>query len=746
MATLMEKIDIRKLLYIIDNFDSLGNELGFKDGADIEGIKTLIGKYAKKVKRGGLVKVTYKRSHSAGRQNSKGPSLQTMKKSIRHTIAAEYYYDIDMRNAHPVLLSWYVQKHGLNAPLLRYNVENRDEFFNDILEDVNSKLPKEEHKTVGDMKILVLSIINGQDYNVYDDGILSEFADEMETLRENVVLLNEPLRKLAVRKKKMNCDNSNNIPGAVISLLMQGLENEALTSMVSYLKEKGMTVGSLQFDGLMVEKGKLNLNNMSQVLTECEEYVKKMTDLPISLVNKPMLLGINVPDDYKVSNYFAVKEKFEQENFKCMNPISYYCVKKGNIQTLGRSEFKALNEHLSFNDENGKKSEFVLAWMRDENIRIQQSVLMLPPPLTVPHKCYNLWDGFDIDKVQINEEDQEEKKSFLRKKGGSKHGKRVPNGLQLIQDHLMILSNEDPKCYAYLLKWIADMFQNPGRKNGIAICIKSKQGIGKDTLFSILEKMIGSKLCVNTAHAARDVLECFNESSSGNLFTVFNEANGREIYKHDSVLKDLITSETVKIRRMRTATKSEKSFSRFMFFTNTSFPIKVETDDRRIFAVEVENKRKPKSYFDKLRKVIDCPQTLRMFYDYLMDIDLGDVDWIEDRPPTQFQHDLVDNSTPREILFIVDLVRSNYCKGVSEVRLNGKELYSQFLNYTTCAGIHYETTVRKLSIKVGKIKLEGLESKRTNKGTTRILNINQCIDGLIEKGLLDEDFRELPSE
>ena len=85
----------------------------------------------------GFVPVNYLFSKNAGNfgrlyaENSL--SLQNFKKSIRHALAKDIYLDIDMVNAHPVLLSQYCDKKNINCKILKDYVDNRDKWLEEIM-------------------------------------------------------------------------------------------------------------------------------------------------------------------------------------------------------------------------------------------------------------------------------------------------------------------------------------------------------------------------------------------------------------------------------------------------------------------------------------------------------------------------------------------------------------------------------------------------------------------------------------
>ena len=116
---LEERFDQHKLNYIIKNKDTLRDRMRatcFEDGYDPFHIAQ---KYLSK-SANGTIKTKYKQNASFGRFYAVGSlSLQSMPREIRHTIATEFYVDIDIKNAHPVILAHLCSKMGSPANGLR---------------------------------------------------------------------------------------------------------------------------------------------------------------------------------------------------------------------------------------------------------------------------------------------------------------------------------------------------------------------------------------------------------------------------------------------------------------------------------------------------------------------------------------------------------------------------------------------------------------------------------------------------
>lgn len=54
--------------------------------------------------------------------------------------------------------------------------------------------------------------------------------------------------------------------------------------------------------------------------------------------------------------------------------------------------------------------------------------------------------------------------------------------------------------FRYVIGWLADLVQNPGRKPGVALVLRGGKGVGKDTLAEIMGRIIGRK---HVAHIIR---------------------------------------------------------------------------------------------------------------------------------------------------------------------------------------------------------------------------------------------------
>ena len=93
------------------------------------------------------VDVTYCSAKGAdrGRQFAKGAqSLQGMCRQVRHTIAGQLYHDIDMVNAHPVIMQQYCTKQGWACPVLKAYIKEREACGNHVRQPWLHPRPRQE--------------------------------------------------------------------------------------------------------------------------------------------------------------------------------------------------------------------------------------------------------------------------------------------------------------------------------------------------------------------------------------------------------------------------------------------------------------------------------------------------------------------------------------------------------------------------------------------------------------------------
>lgn len=296
-----ETVDIETLRLIYKNFDLLQSQLINDDDSEMsnalpthrkpEELKTILKKYINQKAKGNLVNYGFSKTLEEGRMFAyKCISLQGIPRRIRHSIAKDIYYDLDMKNAHPTILSHYCHLKKISCPLLDEYVNDRDTFFDKLIKfkkGSNGNFSKEDAKT------LILKLINGGgEGNQKIPIFLKSFRKEMKLVRGEIRRINPSLVRRALDTKG---DAYHNLDGCITNYLMCNIENDILQCIVSEcMRRIPKSVGVLVFDGLMLYKE--TVNDLPELLNHLNKHILATTSYPITLVEKPMNQGLDLSE------------------------------------------------------------------------------------------------------------------------------------------------------------------------------------------------------------------------------------------------------------------------------------------------------------------------------------------------------------------------------------------------------------------------------------------------------------------
>ena len=277
--TFFEKINSSYLKTIVKNFDKVYPKIGkikdkkkgFVEITDKEATKTLFTKRFKNIEH----KFTYKRpgNNKDGRIFSDNWSLCGMNKIIRHSLAKEFNYDIDIVNAHPSFLVWFCDINNINCKYLKQYCENRNEFLNNYADQMNTQ-PE-------NVKTTILSLINDQNREYEPQHPLYDFYEEMKKIQDRVWILN---KSLATKCK----NKSHNPKGSCMSYFLQNIENKILSVMIDFCISKNIGLSAPCFDGFLAYKDTCDNYGLENLLSDLEKNVFETLDIPIKLSEKAM--------------------------------------------------------------------------------------------------------------------------------------------------------------------------------------------------------------------------------------------------------------------------------------------------------------------------------------------------------------------------------------------------------------------------------------------------------------------------
>jgi len=388
--------------------------------------------------------------------------------------------------------------------------------------------------------------------------------------------------------------------------------------------------------------------------------------------------------------YTRIKKEFETQ--VCMiNDCLMYPVneKSGKQNFYNLHQLKERFNHLQIKSVNmmGKVNElpFVNKWSKDAEKRVYDTMDFIPE--NCPENIFNLWTGYDVEKITTNETGSID--MFLK----------VVNSLTKDESD-------------YFLKWIARLFQKPNDKPLTSPVIQSEeQGTGKNSLFELLKLIMGEQYFFMTEDPQKDLFSQFSTAFDKRKLVIIDECDGNSTMTNHNKLKAKITSNTINVERKGLQSVVQKNLAGVVFLTNNKVPVKVEKHDRRFFAYDSSNRLKnDKEFWDEwYNTYITNKNNQKTIYDYLMNIDISNTDWIKERPDNDAYRQMQQECLPLEIKWIENLIIHEFTF-MKTTNIPNYELFDSFkLVYT------YETTL----IKFGKL-MERLIKKDEMKGFTKI--------------------------
>ena len=133
---LRECIDKQKLAYILEHHDQFELGTNFRDGqkSNKETQLRLLRIYLSMLNQNGERLMSHKQRNGFGRYwTAETFGIQNMSRKIRHTICKDSMVDIDMKNAHPTLLSGYCHKHGIKCEALDKYIKSREPILQNLV-------------------------------------------------------------------------------------------------------------------------------------------------------------------------------------------------------------------------------------------------------------------------------------------------------------------------------------------------------------------------------------------------------------------------------------------------------------------------------------------------------------------------------------------------------------------------------------------------------------------------------------
>lgn len=611
-----------------------------------------------------------KDSYEQGRlYASKG--LQYMPSTVRNFISCMYYRDVDFANCNPTILLELCKMFKYDCPLLTDYCENRDKYLDEYSKKLNSSRKSIKHA--------ILTIIFGRGITNIECDIRSDLSNvdlfinlKNETRQICDLLVKNPAYKSFVDYiKSKKGKKSHNV--SIMCYIIQNIECEMLLSMKTFFEEKGYKIGTLIFDGFLVESEE---QLPDELLTQCESHLKSEFGISMKLVEKPMKSTFTfdennykldhlyekhgviteVDDDveFDVTNsnydYKTQKKLFEKRHFKVTNPTMYIMMDQ-NMSDY--TEFRNFNE--TYNDVYYTKiimNKLTMSyekslqpfyynnnhecWMRDSSKRRYRKLVFNPDPDYVNDgSVYNTFTGYKWPKNKC-----------------IKNDKNIEPMLYHIKHRWC---QDDEKLYNYVIRWMAFTIQRPHIRAKTTIVLRSQMGSGKGIVVQLLANIIGEQYFLQPT-GMNDVLGNFNSLCKNKLILFMDELMWSGNHEAGNKLKKLITEPTISISQKYTPTQVFDNNLNLIIASNEEWVVPAGLKARRFCCLETSEELCGKRTQEKQNIINELASVKPEHFGYfLFNYDISDFN-IEDVPITGLLKEQKAFSASPLIKFVHDLL------------------------------------------------------------------------------------------
>ena len=327
-----------------------------------------------------------------------GNSVQSIKGVFRGFLMT-HTTDIDMKNAHPVILSYMCKLHDIKCPNLDYYIQNRDQILSEFGETG---------------KVAFLKSVNDDKLNKkIGNKFFKDFDKEMKEIQKHIVNLEE-------YKNIVSTTNAEkyNFNGSVMNKILCMYENKILQECISVINSQNIEICALMFDGLMVY-GDFYENEelLNMITTRVNEKFDRL-DMKWSYKHHDTTIDPDNIPEFEVKEEDLIEQafrkeahEFEKTHAKIINREMFIREDK-TITCMSRKHFMTAYEHLVFEYEANKvkiQGNFIAKWMKNNpTMRCYDDIGIYPNRTICPSNIFNMWKPFDMELVNDYEEKPDE--------------------------------------------------------------------------------------------------------------------------------------------------------------------------------------------------------------------------------------------------------------------------------------------------------------------------------------------------
>jgi len=268
------------------------------------------------LKTGGITKRIYSYSlhtpKGLGGRLFSGGSIQGLPSKIRGLLMRDKGTDIDMSNAHPIILRYICKLHDISCPYLEYYINHRDICLSQF-----------DFREIG--KKAYLKATNNDKKN-RERGLPQEFKkydSEMKTIQKKLVVLSEYKELI----DSVPLTKSYNQNGSAVNRILCYYENIILQHAIHIVNTLGIEIAVLMFDGFIIYGDYYKDYELIEKITRFVE--KQMPGLDMKWAYKEHCMELSVPLKFDESmdkrKSFVCNDLEAAEKLYSLYPHWKYC-------------------------------------------------------------------------------------------------------------------------------------------------------------------------------------------------------------------------------------------------------------------------------------------------------------------------------------------------------------------------------------------------------------------------------------
>jgi len=432
----------------------------------------------------------------------------------------------------------------------------------------------------------------------------------------------------------------------------------------SYAKESDYDYCEEHYIMLLEEKA----NHYKKIALEAEQTKRKAEyDRKIKEDQAKQKLRDEAQDEYE-----RMKVDFEEKNFIIGSKLCH-------IQSNGELEFKTLPEasymfeNMIFTtiDKKGNEKEesFFVKWRKDANRKQFDRIDFVPNASQCPDDVYNLFRGFEAEKLQFEMNDKERESR--------------------IKPIIELMGYLTGGYQEYLCMWLASIIQKPYQKTEVAQFIRDScslftcgGGIGKNLFFEWFgNKILGEKY-FHVISNNKELYSDFNGIFEGKLLVLVEETSGKDNHSNAGVLKSNTTKKKQVVNKKGINQYKVSDYTNWVFTTNEKNALPIRQEDRRFVCYDSNTTMRGNvDYFNNLVRLMEKEETQFAFFEYLKYMETY-------QSPIEFQANIPITPAYRDIRTMNAPIIEKWLSDKMTLDIIEQEQKSSFLYNHFCSWLH----------------------------------------------------------